>query len=172
METFSALLALCAGNSPVTDEFPAQRPVTRNFDIFFSICAWINGWLNNRGAGDLRHHRARYDVTVMTPRVRRCEWEMITYWLQAEEADSACVVAFFSILECIVNPKIHVPLINYQTLYLFLLLFAQMIHYTCKQCPDIRIVITSIVRHQCLVDTWNKFQQYNYWFLKYPASKK
>ena len=29
METFSALLAICAGNLPVTDEFPAQRPVTR-----------------------------------------------------------------------------------------------------------------------------------------------
>ena len=35
METFSALLALCAGNSPVTGEFPAQRPVTRSFDVFF-----------------------------------------------------------------------------------------------------------------------------------------
>ena len=37
METFSALLALCAGNSPVTGEFPAQRPVTRNFDVFFDL---------------------------------------------------------------------------------------------------------------------------------------
>ena len=35
METFSALLAICAGNSPVTGEFPAQRPVTRSFDLFF-----------------------------------------------------------------------------------------------------------------------------------------
>ena len=35
METFSALLALCAGNSSVTGEFPWQRPVTRSFDIFF-----------------------------------------------------------------------------------------------------------------------------------------
>ena len=35
IETFSALLALCAGNSPVTGEFPSQRPVTRNFDVFF-----------------------------------------------------------------------------------------------------------------------------------------
>ena len=32
---FSALLALCAGNSPVCSEFPAQRPVTQSFDIFF-----------------------------------------------------------------------------------------------------------------------------------------
>ena len=35
METFSALLAICVGNSPVTGEFPTQRPVTRSFDVFF-----------------------------------------------------------------------------------------------------------------------------------------
>ena len=35
METFSTLLALCAGNSLVTGEFPSQRPVTRSFDVFF-----------------------------------------------------------------------------------------------------------------------------------------
>ena len=34
---FSALLAICTGNSPVTDEFPAQRPVTRSFDVFFDL---------------------------------------------------------------------------------------------------------------------------------------
>ena len=38
METFSALLAICAGNSPVTGEFPAQRPGTRSFDVFFDLC--------------------------------------------------------------------------------------------------------------------------------------
>ena len=37
MEKFSALLALCAGNSPVPGEFPAQRPVTRSFDVFFDL---------------------------------------------------------------------------------------------------------------------------------------
>ena len=37
METFSALLSICAGNSPVTGEFPAQRPVTRTFDVFFDL---------------------------------------------------------------------------------------------------------------------------------------
>ena len=37
METFSALLAICAGNSPVSGEFPAQRPVTRGFDVFFDL---------------------------------------------------------------------------------------------------------------------------------------
>ena len=37
METFSALLAFCAGNSPVTGEFPTQRTVTRSFDVFFDL---------------------------------------------------------------------------------------------------------------------------------------
>ena len=37
METVSALLALCAGNSPVTGEFPSKRPVTRSFDVFFDL---------------------------------------------------------------------------------------------------------------------------------------
>ena len=37
MQTFSALLALCAGNSPITAEFSSQRPVTRSFDVFFNL---------------------------------------------------------------------------------------------------------------------------------------
>ena len=65
METISALLAICAWNSPITGEFLAQRPVTRSFDVFL-ICAWRNAWVNNREAGDLGRHRARYDVVVMT----------------------------------------------------------------------------------------------------------
>ena len=37
IETFSASLALCAGNSPVTVEFTSQRPVKRSFDVFFYL---------------------------------------------------------------------------------------------------------------------------------------
>ena len=37
METFSASLAIYAGNSPVPGEFPAERPVTRRFDVFFYL---------------------------------------------------------------------------------------------------------------------------------------
>ena len=64
METYSALLAICAGNSPVPGEFPAQRPVTRSFDVSL-FSARINGWVNNGQACDLRRHRAHYDVIVM-----------------------------------------------------------------------------------------------------------
>ena len=63
METFSALLVICVGNSPVHGEFPAQRPVTLSFDVFFDL--WINGWVNNREAGDLKCYRTHYDVIVM-----------------------------------------------------------------------------------------------------------
>ena len=37
MEKFNALLALCAGNSPVTDEIPAQRAMTQSFDVFSDL---------------------------------------------------------------------------------------------------------------------------------------
>ena len=61
----SALLALCEGNSSVTDEFPhkGQWRVALIFSLSF---AWTNGWVNHRDAGDLKRHRAHYDVTVMT----------------------------------------------------------------------------------------------------------
>ena len=51
-------------HSPFTGEFPSQRPVTRSFDVFLSV-PWINGWVNNREAADLRRHCAHYDFTVM-----------------------------------------------------------------------------------------------------------
>ena len=51
METFSALLAICAENSPVPGEFPAhtERPVTRSFDVFFHLC--LNKRLNKQSWG-------------------------------------------------------------------------------------------------------------------------
>ena len=68
METFSSLLVLCAGNSPVIGEFPTQRPVTRSFDGFFDLR--LNKRLSkHREAADLRRHRAHYDVTVSN-----CKW--------------------------------------------------------------------------------------------------
>ena len=49
------------GDSSVTGEFPAQGSVTRSFDAFSLICTWINGWVNNREAGDLRRHFSLFD---------------------------------------------------------------------------------------------------------------
>ena len=72
METFSAFLAICAGNSPVTGEFPAHRPLMRSFDVFFDLrlnkrlskqswCWWIGGG----GGGGVGGIAPNNDVTVM-----------------------------------------------------------------------------------------------------------
>ena len=73
METFSALLAIYAGNSPVTREFPAQRPVTRSFDVF--ICLLLNkrlskqsrGWWFETPSCPLWRHYNEQNVAIMTP---------------------------------------------------------------------------------------------------------
>ena len=64
METFSALLAICAGNSPVPVNSP-HKGQWRGALMFSLIWAWINDWINNREAGDLRRNRAHYDVIIM-----------------------------------------------------------------------------------------------------------
>ena len=53
--------------SPVNSPHKGQW---RGALIFSLICAWLNGWVNNREAGDLRRHRAYYDVIVMSPENR------------------------------------------------------------------------------------------------------
>ena len=65
METFSALLAFCAWDSPVTGELPAHEGQWRGALMFSLICAWTNSWANNGDAGDLSGHRAHYDVIEM-----------------------------------------------------------------------------------------------------------
>ena len=55
-----ALLAFCAGNSPVTGGFPWRGAL-----MFSLVCAWVNGWANNQDADVLRRHHTSYDVTVM-----------------------------------------------------------------------------------------------------------
>ena len=62
METVSALLAICAGNSPVPGEFPTQRPATRGFDVFFDprpekrlSKQWWSWWLETPSHSLWRH---------------------------------------------------------------------------------------------------------------------
>ena len=55
---------------PLRGKFTGDRwiPLTKASDAelwCFFICAWINCWVNNRDAGDWKHHRAHYDVTLM-----------------------------------------------------------------------------------------------------------
>ena len=58
METVSALLAFCAGNSPIKYQW-------RGALMFSLIWACFDSWANNGDAGDLRRHSAHYDAIVM-----------------------------------------------------------------------------------------------------------
>ena len=71
----STLLALCAGNSPVTGEFPSQRPVTRSFDVFFDLC------LNKRLS---KQSRSWWFETPSHPLWRHCNehgFNLATAWI-------------------------------------------------------------------------------------------
>ena len=83
METFSALLAICAGNSPVPGEFPTQRPVTRSFDVYFDLrpnnrlSKQLWGWWFETQSRPLWRHRndSRYfgpDFTEVCPQGSLC----------------------------------------------------------------------------------------------------
>ena len=50
----------CAGNSPVTAGNSPHTDQWRGALMLSLICAWINGWVNNQDAGNLRRHRAHY----------------------------------------------------------------------------------------------------------------
>ena len=64
METFSVLLVLCARNSPAPVNSPHKGQWSGAL-MFSLICAWTNGCVSNRDAGDLRRYCAHYNVTVM-----------------------------------------------------------------------------------------------------------
>ena len=85
METFSALLAICAGNSPVTGEFPAQRPVTRSFDVFFylrlnkRLSKQSRGWWFETPSLPLWRHSNVYEMLIqvclkMATVSDTCQW--------------------------------------------------------------------------------------------------
>ena len=96
METFSALLAICARNSPVLGEFPAQRPVTRSFDVFFHLRlnkrltkqSW--GWWFETLSCPLWRHCNDFDLTIVNVVTLSCTHSLylhikphtnVTLWL-------------------------------------------------------------------------------------------
>ena len=85
------------GNLSVTGEFPTQRPKTRIFDFF--TYASINGWVNNREAGDLIRHRAHCDVTVINKRYTFVPRDTQPFWNIAQST------AAISPYCCVQNPK-------------------------------------------------------------------
>ena len=86
-------------NSPQTGQW-------RGTLIFHLICAWINGWVNNGEAGDLRRHRAHYDITVRMianawlvwgccPQIRS-SWHVLSYKTWLDTRPVLCQVKFRS----------------------------------------------------------------------------
>ena len=65
--------------------------------MFSLICVWINGWVNNREAGDLRRYRVHYDVTVMKS-TNFCSHMELTSWHRLTMA--IILVALISVLLC------------------------------------------------------------------------
>ena len=91
METFSMLLALCAGNSPATGEFLSQSPVTWSFDAFFDLRlnkglrkqSW-GGWYETPARSLWRHCNVQkfHDLTVERwILLTQSQWRWWQYWL-------------------------------------------------------------------------------------------
>ena len=67
METFSASLAICAGNSPVTGEFPSQRPVLRSLRLNKRFSKeWWGWWFETQSFSLWRHCNGRIERLYMT----------------------------------------------------------------------------------------------------------
>ena len=78
METFSALMALCVGNSPVTGEFPSQRPVTRSVGVFFDL--HLNKWLSKQSKRrwlETHSHSSWHNCNVRRHFLEPTEWPRI-----------------------------------------------------------------------------------------------
>ena len=90
MEPFSALLALCAGNSSVTGEFPTQRPVTRSFDVFSRLNKLLSkqtwGWWFETPSRSVWHHC--YE--------NQCKW--LKHDLHIRELPLECLVSQSSVV--------------------------------------------------------------------------
>ena len=87
-----ALLALCVGihRSPLTSPHKGQWRVALMFSL---VCARINGWVNNREAGNLRRHCTHYDVTVMDAFNTRQSIDYYCNPLRCQQYISPCLQA-------------------------------------------------------------------------------
>ena len=121
MENFPALLVICARNSPATGEFPAQRPVTRSFAVFFDLhlnerlCKQSWGWWFETPSLPLWRHSNVINVcwalkACNCPKVMHCDYKapkILPY--RMESVSTTCyvtlAVSYFG------NPFLHINLI-------------------------------------------------------------
>ena len=96
METFSALLAIFAGNSSVSGEFPAQRPVTRSFDVVFDLCLnkrlskqWLGWWFETPSC-PLWRHRNEKSLSVGTWQNQRIQMNRYVFQYMHRKSKEIC----------------------------------------------------------------------------------
>ena len=117
METFSASLAICAGNSPVPGEFPTQRPVTRSFDVYFDLHpnerlskqSW--GWWYETLSWSLwRHCNDGVIHKCIRPLSIICIMKILCTWKKCLQEDTI-ILAFTKRVRCLIyNERICVLL--------------------------------------------------------------
>ena len=95
-----------------------QKGQWRGAKMFSLICTWINGWLNNREAGDLRRHRTHYDVIVM--KILLATWGIVTIICVSELSTlamvMACLVPRHNLNPCWLFVSWETDKLKYQTL--------------------------------------------------------
>ena len=108
METYSLLLDLCAGNSPVMGEFPAQRPVTRSFDVFFDprlnkpLSKHSGGWWFEMLSSLLWRHCYGLSLSVfILPQILLMWWKLKVVDLDVIQC--RCNAALYNIIFCTVS---------------------------------------------------------------------
>ena len=74
--------------------------------MFSLICVWINGWVNNRETGDLRRHRAHYDIVMV------CICSSLPYLVGLNVEFMVSKFRFDQHTRCIVGHWSHVNFIN------------------------------------------------------------
>ena len=92
----SVLLAICAGNSPFTGELPAQRPVTRSFDVFFDLRLnkrlskkWWGWWFEAPSCPLWRHCNAYIGSTKYAWRIQDTNLLSIRNWSRPVKLNQA-----------------------------------------------------------------------------------
>ena len=94
METLSASLALCVGNSPVIGEFPTQRPVTRSFGAFFDLR--VNkrlgkqpfGWWIETPSCSLWRHYNDIKMRYVSYALGSCRWKDWHWYMKVHQSNA------------------------------------------------------------------------------------
>ena len=136
METFSALLAICAGNSPVTGEFLAQRSVTRSFDVFFDLR--LKKCLSKQGCG-------WWFETPSRPLWRHCNaiWELRMKHHHLYRDHRSVCLCFDVYMGLIHKRQYNHPKTNENVLINQVLKPVRQLSLSCGNSPDITLIKVS-----------------------------